>query len=430
MSFWSHPLNLLTASGSQNPHLEGNNSDRVLFNGKGPRRRSNPTIYEVLDDTGAYSLKAGGAHGITHGAEFTIYPDRLAQTAITTLRATSVKEFITTLSDPETDLPAPAYAIMSKPGRMEGLRLHVEVDGEPPEFTEDRTLYESIVDEAQQLHPERGVMDDEDPNLVLRVTTRSCDFSVAETLWKSAPPAYLHLLKQPHSVIQTFALDECPHIPTVLESAHQFFFHLLRAPARPVARPIVEIEFFRLEETDEVDENLNLIMKPSGENLIKNGEIDIVMDPYASYAVSVRNLTRLHNLYVALLYFDMTDLAISKPQARPSFNKFSVISSGSWYLPAKGGQGTKVDPPLRVGQTLPIGYGASGSPPWNFVVRDGYDYERGFLKFFISTKYVDFSSIPQESAFTEARRALRNGAHQEVWDTIIIPHIVRMPEDE
>lgn len=71
---------------------------------------------------------------------------------------------------------------------------------------------------------------------------------------------------------------------------------------------------------------------------------------------------------------------------------------------------------------LTIGYGSGGSQPHTFYLNEGQDVDVGYIKLFLSTEYVDYSHVPQESPFLLEGRAHREvKPKQRVWDTMLIP---------
>ena len=71
-------------------------------------------------------------------------------------------------------------------------------------------------------------------------------------------------------------------------------------------------------------------------------------------------------------------------------------------MPATG-KGGAVDHSLPPGKSLTIGYGSGGARPRRYGVRAGRDVEIGILKLFLSTKFVNYSSLEQPSPFSEGR---------------------------
>ena len=87
-----------------------------------------------------------------------------------------------------------------------------------------------------------------------------------------------------------------------------------------------------------------------------------------------------------------------------------------------------LEPPLKRGSTLTLGYGSGGVPPHTYAIRQGHDTDVGFLKFYLSTKPYDLSEITQDCPFTfNQTRAPGNWQPRpvETWDTILIPVIQR-----
>jgi hypothetical protein len=63
---------------------------------------------------------------------------------------------------------------------------------------------------------------------------------------------------------------------------------------------------------------------------------------------------------------------------------------------AKGGLADASIPP---GGTLTIGYGSTGTQPHTYTLLPEQDVDVGYLKLFLSTQHVDFSSVEQKSPF-------------------------------
>ncbi len=92
---------------------------------------------------------------------------------------------------------------------------------------------------------------------------------------------------------------------------------------------------------------------------------------------------------------------------------------GSYYQP--GSAKKNVDVSLRPGESLTIGYGASGTVPHMYMLRDGQDVDVGFLKLFYSTEYLDLSGIVQGSPFNIIRSAKRSAPDNSyLWDSMCV----------
>ncbi|KAK0187320.1 hypothetical protein F5146DRAFT_771205 [Armillaria mellea] len=73
------------------------------------------------------------------------------------------------------------------------------------------------------------------------------------------------------------------------------------------------------------------------------------------------------------------------------------------FVLSTGVSKNSADVSLPPGESLAIGYGASGTVPRGYIVPEGQAVDVGFLKLFISTKYVDLSGIVQPLPFSETR---------------------------
>ena len=77
--------------------------------------------------------------------------------------------------------------------------------------------------------------------------------------------------------------------------------------------------------------------------------------------------------------------------------------------------------------SLSIGYGTGGGLPWQFFLRPQQRADLGFFKIFITTRYIDYSYVPQQSPFDEHNRSrksmLQAGESPEegTWDVLVIP---------
>lgn len=171
------------------------------------------------------------------------------------------------------------------------------------------------------------------------------------------------------------------------------------------------MEFNRLEDTDAVDDDLEPVYKPIGDDLNKDGVIDIVADKVTQYGITVRNLIKVP-LHVSLFYFDCSDLKIA-----------------SYYLPPS--TGAKAEPSLLGSGILPIGYGDGGGTPYTYYVRPGQDLDVGFLKLFISTEPVDLEGIQQPSPFDQGRGGTNEKRKpRPIWDTLTIAVVQRRPRSK
>ena len=87
----------------------------------------------------------------------------------------------------------------------------------------------------------------------------------------------------------------------------------------------------------------------------------------------------------------------------------------------------RVDPPLAVGGNLTIGYGSGGAKAFKFDLKKE-DVDVGFLKLFLTTDYIDYSNVSQQSPFAATRDVVDYDDSKKldpVWDSILIPVVQR-----
>ena len=83
--------------------------------------------------------------------------------------------------------------------------------------------------------------------------------------------------------------------------------------------------------------------------------------------------------------------------------------------------------------SLSIGYGGGEfSRPWEFFLRPQQRADLGFFKIFITTRYIDYSYVPQQSPFDQHNRSsksmLQAGESPEegTWDVLVIPVVQQL----
>ena len=105
-----------------------------------------------------------------------------------------------------------------------------------------------------------------------------------------------------------------------------------------------------------------------------------------------------------------------------------IFILASYYVPPIAAAQGIVDPPLKSGGYLTVGYGDSGSVPHAYFVRKGQNIDVGTLKLFVSRTPVDLSHVAQSSPFiTNRARASRPQPEFSPlpWDTVEIPVVQR-----
>ena len=216
----------------------------------------------------------------------------------------------------------------------------------------------------------------------------------------------------------------------------------------PEIMGLVNIEFYKLQESDEFDESGGAVLYPVGPNLCQDGNIDFVVEEDAPYGVKIVNNSR-RNFYAYLFYFDNNDFSISEPSTSNLFYgalTWLIFMIASYYQTPAAPRGSVADFLLKKHDTLTIGYGSRVSVPFCFTLfreegrkehttgevplkndRNQYmDMDVGFLKLFISTEAIELSHIPQLSPFQTIRSSgLWSERWNGIWDTILVPIIQR-----
>jgi len=374
----------------QNPQCEGYYQDRIIFNSKAPSPRR--VLYNVYWESEKYIMDAGSAHGITDGAEFVVFKDREMSPEIPPLGILVVLEtraFSTTLDVVEGvtrfGLAEPAFALQTKVGIEEDLRLHVEIN-------ERLTgVFQALAQEMQITSPhQRRILLNEKENAELGISLEDGQvvFNILDPLVTrfglTRMPARVHPI-----------VDD---VYAVIGAAAHYRWHLRRSSMKPLFQNNVWMDFKQLTQARE----------PYGDDLNVDGVIDIVVDEHAMYGIKVFNNTS-KSLYPWLFYFDNSDFSITICYQPPTAGKH------------------KVDPPLKERGTLSIGYGSGGAAPFTCYIEEGQNVDVGFFKLFLTTEYVDFSNVAQVAPFRAGGRAGHRvkPKNQPLWDTILVPFVQR-----
>ncbi|KAK0440552.1 caspase domain-containing protein [Armillaria borealis] len=367
----------------QDPQCEGVHQSRCLFNSKvaSPQRELYP-IRASSDTPGQYILEAGEAHGITRKAQFVVFADRSMTSALGAVIVSNTAAFTSSCNfspcGNETPLPlaAPGFALQTRVGEGQDVRLLIELD--------ERLLgvWEKIAKEMQSDNEgKRGFRPvesrDDEPDLVIAADGDLVHFEIMDELCRQH-----ELTRMPFEVKN----DDSDTIRRILRSSADFYWHLHRSSQGSPLAGKVKLECMKLKESGEYTDDLEAVLMPdpNGENLNVGGMIKVDVDEDAIYGFKITNTTPVP-LYVSMFYFDISDLSIS-----------------SYYQPGRAKKDADVSLPPQ--ESLTIGYGASGTVPHMYTLREGQNVDVGFLKLFLSTEYIDLSGIVQGSPFEDVRK--------------------------
>ncbi|KAF8150569.1 caspase domain-containing protein [Crassisporium funariophilum] len=392
----------------QNPQCEGDNRNRIIFSAKAAD--PNAVFYEVdMKSNGTYCLKAGSAHGISIGAEFTIYADKTALSTASHLAvmvAQRIYAFETILimspHQPQLMLDKAVLALQTKAGFAEQLNLYVALDESL------MLVFEALLEQINGAGA--------NPRRINLVQDRSI---ASMEIVREGDELGLIILDQR---VRHYGMFRMPHrvrldlqdVLRVLRAAAHYYYHLNRSQLNKYLQKKVEVQFTQLEisetEFDEFGRQLNV---PIGPNLLVEDMISLEVDEDNIYGIKIINNTAW-DLYPNVFYFDNSDMSITS------------------YSFQTGGPGKfKTDAPLRKdGGILTLGIGSGGARPFSYFLPPDQDVDVGFLKIFLCTAPTDLSGVPQDSPFHDFRgTVLRDEEPIKTWGSILIPIVQRRKKD-
>jgi hypothetical protein len=266
---------------------------------------SHHALYRVEFTGGRYRVEAGSAHGVTIGAQFTLYeshPSVSNSTPLGTLEVDDIDLFSSTLTYPAEKLPLKLgpYSVALQTGMgAEVLSLHVPLE-------------EKYMPVFEALHKQmRGT----DPECKM-VSLVKKDKAMLDVV-KENHEIYFNILD---AQVASFGLSRMPFAiePTVdtlhpiLCGAAHYYRHLGRAQVHEYIQEKVKIEFTALERSkSEFDERGRPVLHPVQPNLYRNGMVEITIGKKAIYGIKLINETDL-DLYPAAFYFNSSDMSISR----------------------------------------------------------------------------------------------------------------------
>ena len=345
-------------------------------------------------------LDIGTIHGLSKGAQFTIYNDQNSFRSGLPLGVLEIAEDgdikgHSTILSPLPGSPdiyaSQGIAVQTRAGERADLYIYLKSDS--AETTDH--VFDILLEQIQAAEPNRYRI----------VSTK--DKASAQLAFDVEEESGMVVTEITDARVTTYQLTKISHSPTKLEQMHNllrsaahFYRHLAPVPTNIYIPSKITFEFMEVEYAEELDEDGNSLMRAVGPNLIKNDIIDIVVDRKKMYGMRVTNNTRW-DLYPYAFLFSTRTLCISKSLLLQSTLTHLTIS-GPYYMSPYGGK-HRVDPPLPQGGTLTIGFGASGGVPYEFTLEDNQEIDVEFFKFFFSTQPTDMSSIEQGSPFTPSR---------------------------
>ena len=249
-------------------------------------------------------MDAGTAHGITKGAEFAVYVNRESPQNASPLGTLVVAEtgvFTTTilLDDAATfPLAGTGYALQIRAGEEEDLRLHIEMNDQLV------PIFDALSQDMRRMGTNRKqilLVDKAKAELDIAISNDKVVFNIM-----NPQVTQFGLNKMPFHIQPTYE-DVYP----VIQAAAHYYWHLRRNNSKRALQGCIQLQFMRVKELDEYDDDYNPVIEPIEDDLNVAGVVDLVVEPDKMYGVKLVNNSGL-DLYPALFYFDNSDLSISE----------------------------------------------------------------------------------------------------------------------
>ncbi|KAJ6556042.1 caspase domain-containing protein [Mycena capillaripes] len=339
---------------TQHPQCEGRPANCFLFSG---RDKFGPSVFPMTrDDNGGFTVRAGHAHGVVEGTEMTVYWEASALKNRGTLVVQSVDSFSAKLrrgSEEYFEVPRQAWAgIRRWPDAMPfaiytDFPLDIQTIGLESAYPLIRTQNVSDADFSFRLVPSSPA----------RIELESRDVLLA-----------------PHSK-HTLELGDT-RLCSILSKIAHFHYHLNRHKSG--TDPLAEgeqavLRLYRLKEGN------NGMRPASTRDLFKNNVAHLeradTADSPTGYGIEIYNKGS-SNLYAYLFAFNSYDYSIE------------IL-----YMPPAA---LNVPPPLKVGQSIRIGYDGGGGPLC-LARRDISDTAPLWLKLIVCTENVSMHHMEQAS---------------------------------
>ncbi|KAF8188777.1 caspase domain-containing protein, partial [Mycena galopus ATCC 62051] len=383
-------LDLLPTLPNQNPQCEGANKDRFIFDLQGPAHDPKTCALTVKQD-GTHEVNIGSMHGVVVGTQFVPEGDaRGVQTAKRVFVAVSVNLnssiLIPTVSVKDLVLPAGTRLTVSD-WRNDAamMKVFIHTDQDPSLVVSDLSV--------QRLRPSFLIVDSLD----------AADLAVKRESLEEFLLTRLDA-KISRYITRDVKLAVPPeNLPYVLDAVAQFNYFLARHNGNdPLEmRNEVRMEMYSLRgEYGHRMPNLDI------GNVVINGEARLLHNSDNKYGFAIFNHSQ-YDLFPYLIYFD---------PATYSIDVWWVPESPTMAAPLPRMSG---DVPTR----LTIGYGANGGYAFQFIVPEGITSDTGFLKLFVSTKYLDLRRIEQPAVVDAAvgvrsTKTERFAIDAEIWGAL------------
>ncbi|KAF8196369.1 caspase domain-containing protein [Mycena galopus ATCC 62051] len=355
MTSYLELMDLIGAWDNQDPQVEGVHKTRGLL---GEVYSAKPGKSITAREGGTFQVQMGSLEGVVKGTEFVVEDVRGVPVV---LQARTVNSDLSILEVKDTTLEL-------RPEILLGARATVSSWNSTPHMT--LFVKEHVNPAASEaLSPAQpcrfacveseGVADitfAQEGNgasfVVERLRGAFKDHSLPPATFELAPEAY-------------------PRLPVIMDAVAHFHYFLHK---HQTENPVLNVS---LEMHDARDVSKNIFE----ERVARLTHNDDEADAEGAYCFTICNASP-HTLFPYLFYFDPEKYTIQAWYTPPSPTMSAPLLSTSHGEPTR----------------FPIGYGVGGEP-FEFLLSPGQKMDTGFLKVFVSTKYIDLGWIEQESPF-------------------------------
>ncbi|KAJ7753236.1 caspase domain-containing protein, partial [Mycena metata] len=338
----------------QHPHCEGS-GDRIIFDTR-IASQDHKTFTLTKREDGKYSVKAWGIHGLRRGTRFRVVDSGPS--------AVIVLPQIASIAIPDV---AFAVALLNDGNAILKVFLHQPLSIPSEQVKDSSFIIVALPGDAHLILTR--VTDAPEGKHRLRV--ESTDVLLRSNMCHGTDFAWS---------------DVCNSLPRFLDGISHFRYHLgrhrdsddldtdleLSEQTMDAIWDHVAIDMFRLGPV--TSRGFREPEMPE-KNLIYDRAANLLSDDAFKFGIRLKNTTAA-NLFFYFFYFDPAEYSIQ-----------------SWYLPPHHQKAPGPAP-----ETVTVGYGAGGGYPIQFRLEEGKNRDTGFLKVFVSTKYVDMRHMEQESA--------------------------------
>ncbi|KAJ7138008.1 caspase domain-containing protein [Mycena epipterygia] len=358
-------LELLPTLPDQNPQCEGANIDRFVFDFE--RRAHDPMAHAFTTrGDGKFEVDTGSMYGVVAGTQFVFEGDagggREPQLVLVAVSVNLGSSILFPTVPLKQDFVFP-----------EGTRLVVS------DWKSDAAMMKVYVHASES--PQLGISDISvqrmRPKVHLVESLDNADLAVRRTSEETFSITRLDPKLSRYGMPDVELLNvPVQDLPYELDAVAQFNYFLGRHNANDPLGNEVKLEMYTLS-----GEHGTLLPHLDVGNLLVDNEARFCLDPKAKYGFAICNYSQ-YDLFPYLFYFDPATYSID-----------------GWFLP----QSPNMLPPLGVKCSpeptrITVGYGAGGGYPFRFTIPEGMTFHTGFLKLFVSTKYLDLKRIEQPKA--------------------------------